>query len=392
MGKKVKFTGSKLLGQELRRLRGDRSLDQVAEMTRTGPLAERVGPVAAPTLSQIETGTSFPSVATLHSLATLYQTSVQRLLDVVVQERLVQETEPTPDDHDAVRGLFREAFEAGKWRQALGLAVRGEALASTPGERVSWRANRAICLQHFGLRHDAIQVLLDCTSDPEAPRDRLYQLYRALAEALASAGQVGPAAAIASRAVELAPSDLPPHWRWQLLSTRARLVLLDNTDRTEPDRAAVARALQDIETARELAPADQPQARLLLGVQQAIARKIMGDVEMAAGELSALLADAHQRGQALAEVAAGLALGRLHREFGDLEAAERVLTSAERVAVEEGFVEDAFEAYFELHLVSKAKGDNRFVYFLRRCRRYYPLVQVKAPHVLAYEKLMRAEA
>ena len=89
---------------------------------------------------------------------------------------------------------------------------------------------------------------------------------------------------------------------------------------------------------------------------------------------------------------AEIALGRLLREDGKNEEASRVLLAAEQTAMDEGYVDEAFEAYFELHLVSKAAGDGRDDYYLKRCRRYYPLVQAKTPQVLAYEKLARSQA
>ena len=111
MGKKSKFTGSKLLGAELRRLRGDRSLAQISALSRSEPLSERINPISAPALSQIETGVSFPSLDTLHSLATLYQTPMQQLLDFVVQERVLESTDfALPESHEEVKAAFREAF------------------------------------------------------------------------------------------------------------------------------------------------------------------------------------------------------------------------------------------------------------------------------------------
>jgi tetratricopeptide (TPR) repeat protein len=393
MGKKIKFTGSKLLGAELRRLRGDRSLAQVAALSRSEPLSQRINPVSAPALSQIETGVSFPSLDTLHSLATLYQTPMQQLLDFVVQERILDdESLELPDEHDAVKAAFRASFETGRWREAMALAVRGEELAETPSERVGWRANRAICLQQFGLRDDAVQMLLGCTSDPDAPEDRLYQLHRSLAEALASSGHLGAAAAIADRALALAPEDLPRHWRWQLLSTRARLVLMENETRSRPQEQEVREALDQVERSLTLVSPDQDQARLLLGVQAALARKLLGEIDRAADELEDVRAEAHVNSQPLVEAIAGIALGRLERERGQLDEAASLLLAAEQVAIDEGFVDEAFEAYFELHLVSKAAGDGRHVYYLKRCRRYYPLVQAKTPQVLAYEKLARSQA
>jgi transcriptional regulator with XRE-family HTH domain len=393
MGKKSKFTGSKLLGAELRRLRGDRSLAQISALSRSEPLTERINPVSAPALSQIETGVSFPSLDTLHSLATLYQTPMQQLLDFVVQERVLESQDfELPADYEAVKTEFRTAFEGGRWRQAMALAVRGEELGETASERVGWRANRAICLQQFGLRDDAVQMLLGCTSDPDAPEDRLYQLHRSLAEALASSGHLSAAAAIAGRALELAPDDLPRHWRWQLLSTHARLVLMENEARETPDAAGVAKALDQVERALTLVPPEQEQARLLLGVQVAIAQKLSGARERAVTDLEMICSEARAGSQPLARVHAQLALGRLAREDGDLEEAARVLLSAEQEAMDEAYVDEAFEAYFELHLVSKLAEDGKHEYYLKRCRRYYPLVQAKTPQVLAYEKIARSQA
>lgn len=393
MGKKSKFTGSKLLGAELRKLRGDRSLAQISALSRSEPLSERINPISAPALSQIETGVSFPSLDTLHSLATLYQTPMQQLLDFVVQERVLESTDyRIPESHDEVKAAFRTAFEGGRWREAMAMAVRGEELAETPSERVGWRANRAICLQQFGLRDDAVQMLLACTSDPDAPEDRLYQLHRSLAEALASSGHLSAAAAIAGRALDLAPEDLPRHWRWQLLSTHARLVLMENESREQVDETGVTQALDQIERALTLVPSEQEQARLLLGIQAAIARKLLGARAEANADLDAIRSEARADGQPLASVHAELALGRLAREDERLEEAARVLLEAEQEAMDQGYVDEAFEAYYELHLVSRQAGDGKHEYYLKRCRRYYPLVQAKTPQVLAYEKLARSQA
>ena len=91
-------------------------------------------------------------------------------------------------------------------------------------------------------------------------------------------------------------------------------------------------------------------------------------------------------------VVAELALGRLAREDGRLEESARILLDAEQEAMDQGYVDEAFEAYYELHLVSKEAGDGKHEYYLKRCRRYYPLVQAKTPQVLAYEKLVRSQA
>jgi hypothetical protein len=209
---------------------------------------------------------------------------------------------------------------------------------------------------------------------------------------MASSGHLGAAAAIAQRALDMAPADLPAGWRWQLLSTRARLVLLENEARPSPDAESVQEALRQIERAQKLVGEDQEQARLILGVHAAIARKLMGNTSVAARTLEDVRDQAKVAKQPLAEALAGLALARLLREQDALDGAERVLLALEDIVAEGGYVDEAFELYFELHLISRCRGDGKHQYYLRRCRRFYPLVQAKTPQVLAYEKIARSMA
>src|SRR5512137_2528213 len=88
--KKTPKTGSLLLGAELKRLRGGRSLEDIAELSRTPPISHHVGPIAAPTLCQLETGTSMPTMQTLYTLSHVYRVSMNRLMGYVTEDRLAQ--------------------------------------------------------------------------------------------------------------------------------------------------------------------------------------------------------------------------------------------------------------------------------------------------------------
>ena len=90
MGKVVKYTGSKLLGEELRRLRGARGLEDIVEMSKQSPLTSRIHFVSAPSLSQIERGITMPSTEVLYTLSVLYNVSPTRLLHHIVEERLAK--------------------------------------------------------------------------------------------------------------------------------------------------------------------------------------------------------------------------------------------------------------------------------------------------------------
>ena len=58
-------SGSRLLGEFLRRLRGSRSLQSIEDLSKAPPLEGRIRPVDISTLSKIETGKQLPSLVTL---------------------------------------------------------------------------------------------------------------------------------------------------------------------------------------------------------------------------------------------------------------------------------------------------------------------------------------
>src|SRR5688500_7418398 len=80
-------SGSRLLGEFVRKLRGSRSLQAIEDLSKSPPLAGRTRPADVSTLSKIETGKQFPSLTTLLSLEQIYEVPIQRFLDHVKLER-----------------------------------------------------------------------------------------------------------------------------------------------------------------------------------------------------------------------------------------------------------------------------------------------------------------
>ena len=129
MGKVVRYTGSKLLGEELRRLRGSRSLHDIVRLSQEGPLTSRVQLVSAPSLSQIENGITMPGPEVLYSLSVIYSVSPTRLLHLIVEDKLTREPVELPETREETWQRLGQAFETGDWYQALTLAIHGAGLA-----------------------------------------------------------------------------------------------------------------------------------------------------------------------------------------------------------------------------------------------------------------------
>src|SRR5690242_15547198 len=76
MGSKLeRSSGSSLLGAELRRLRGARTLHEIAELTRSPALAGRILPLTAAGIGQLEANQATPTVEALHALSIVYKAS-----------------------------------------------------------------------------------------------------------------------------------------------------------------------------------------------------------------------------------------------------------------------------------------------------------------------------
>ena len=118
MAVRRRLTGSKLLGEELRRLRGGRSLEEISRLSRTPPHGDRVEPIAYSTLSMIERGVTMPSAQSLLTLAVLYHLPVQRLLDLVALERYHARKPAAESDPARLEAQIHDDLRSGRYSAA----------------------------------------------------------------------------------------------------------------------------------------------------------------------------------------------------------------------------------------------------------------------------------
>lgn len=387
MGKVVKFTGSKLLGAELRRLRGGRSLKQISELSKSPPLRERITPVAAPTLSQIENGISFPSLETIHSLAHLYKRPVQQLLDLVVQDRLVAK-HPVDGEAEATLELFSQHGREGNWHAALAVACVAER-AADGATALKWRANRAQVLYHLGLVDDAIALLQACLDHPALPEAQAFRLHQLLASFMTCIGLHRSAALHQQAAMSGAPEDISDSARRHLLRGSAYSVLRANQERKVVDEREVRRALQDLDRALTLAPDDEPEFGQLIHVQRAVALALLGNAEVATRDLDDLVESARAKDQQQVLLEALDALGLIRLRQRRRKQAVRLFEESARIAADLGVWEVAFDRSFDIHELLKESDPKRAAVFLRRCERFYPLLAGRTPNLIRFEAVER---
>lgn len=384
MGKVVKFTGSRLLGAELARLRGDRSMDQIAAISRSRPFAERCRSVSAPSLCQIESGQTLPNLDTLYTLSCIYHVPMQHLLDLLVEERLASRA-LLPEGLDATRERSVGAYASGEWHDAIALALHGERVASTEEERVRWRAYRATCMARVGMQREALFLLLDCAHSPHAPRERLSHVHALLAETLATCGYLAPAADSARLALVHLAADAPAVERMTLLATRAGLLVSCHEAGLERSDAVLVEALDLLDRARPLAAGGDPRQRLTLDVLAAVAHGRLGRATAALASLAVVRAEAAKLRHVSLEVLAMSQQGEMLKLQGRRDEARARYEEAERLAIDAALHEQVFECAFELMTMAHGRDDAAHARHRRRCQRYFPLVHARTPRVLAFE-------
>ena len=69
MPNRVRDAGSRLLGADLRRRRGHRSLRDIERLSKSPPFADRVKPLSVTALNSIENGRQLPTIPTLQTLS-----------------------------------------------------------------------------------------------------------------------------------------------------------------------------------------------------------------------------------------------------------------------------------------------------------------------------------
>lgn len=384
-------TGSRLLGAELRRLRGARTLQEIAELSRSPALTGRVLPLNPSALSQYEAGQASPSVEALHALSLLYRVSPQRFYDLIASEREGRILR-LPETSDETLVAYNSALRESQWTEAVTLALQGETLAATATDRVVWRARRGSCLAYTGRNDEAILVLTECLNSPHLGQHRRFQVLRNLADVHAIAGYMHSAVDCARQALLLCPSDVSDSTRAAVIAGLVSALLAKQNVSEDPDEADVSEALRLIAEARMLRLDADPHWDLFLDLNRALAVQFQGDRMGAARELASVARRAAAAREDRLRMIALLNLGMLRHQQGRLEQAERHLLRALTGALQLGQVNETFEIYVELMLIAREMGSPQERHYFERCQHYYPLVKARTPNMVRFEELEREVA
>lgn len=161
-------SGSKLLGEFLRKLRGSRSLQVIEDLSKSPPLLGRIRPVDVSTLSKIETGKQFPSLTTLLSLEQIYEVPIQRFLDHVKLEKY-WELRPSAEDYEQAMAEGRRIHQEGDFPKAYAAFLLAESLAPDHDRRAAATNNKASTLWKMGMLQEAINEYSNLLADVALP-------------------------------------------------------------------------------------------------------------------------------------------------------------------------------------------------------------------------------
>jgi hypothetical protein len=387
--KKTPKTGSALLGHELRRLRAGRTLREIADLTHEPPLAGRVGTLSEASLSEIESGKSMPTLASLHALSVIYKTPMSQLMAYVTEERVAASVATQSGGF----AEFERLIGSGDWLAALSVAACEERLASTKASRIAWRANRASCLSQLGLRAEALALLTECcerSGDIEARRRCL--LFLNLANAHAGAGNLWAANQAAREASALAASEaVTPAERADLSFLRAELLIARHQFGLSTDAAEIREAQRLLDDAQAHGSAGLAR-HLNIRIERAAAFVCQGNLLLADRDAADAWSDAIRQSRPTQAARALLVLSSVAELKGHRDSCIEHLEKA-RVAAETTDEPDLkFEVNFRLFRILREQRPGQATRFLKACDALFPLLSTRSPLVDDYEQVNRARS
>lgn len=387
MGKVVKFTGSRLLGEELRRLRAGRTLDDVVELGKTKLVPSGFRYVGKGTLSDIENGKVLPNLESVFALSVLYQVPASRFLHFLLEENVVEGI-AAPETEEELLAAFTDAVKFRRWSEALALAVHGVKRNPTGWSQIRWRLNRATAMEQLGMRQDAIIEATGCLDEPAVPALERYKIHNELARMHSDAGHLSLARLHIEEAVRLLPETTSADIQVRILQNRARIALTRYELGLERSNEALDSAFAWIREARLLAaPLGDESAKLALDLYAAVGARLAGDGRRARKQLLSTLASAQRIGIPHREAEALVQLAIIDAD--DAERARKLLVRAAEICVNHGLMDGAFHAY--LQLTEVAESQEQRLYFFKKCQRLYPHVASNLPSVRAFERLRAKE-
>ena len=391
--KKTAKTGSLLLGQELRRLRGGRSLREICELTRTPPLSEHVSSLSEAGLCEIESGKSMPTLQTLQTLAMIYRTSVTELLSYTTMERVLSTagTQPPARNDEDVESHFQALLADCRWHEALAVAIRGEARAEHERQLVAWRSNRAACLSQIGMHAEALNLLTACCESPVLSASQRIAMLHNLCASHLNAGNIRAASRIARETLELAESECSaPDVVAALQRLRGNLLVSAHRAGLESDERQVRLALRLLESARTAWPVDDQAGLADLQLLIAEAWSCLGNDLVAARDAEQVAAAAKRLGSSFLASRASLLLAWIDEKKARFTEAISRLDDALHHAQACHDPELELEARFRLFMLQRDARPGMATKHLRQCEALLPLITAETSWVKRYDEYVRS--
>lgn len=390
--KKNLRTGSVLLGRELRRLRGNRTLSDICKLTTSPGLTGRVAPIAMATLSELESGKALPQLSTLHALSVVYKVSMSQLMAYVTEEKLAgqQAVEIGSTDRSDLASLFAEKLHAAKWEEALQVSLTGERTARTEAARIAWRSNRASCLMRLGMGREALDLLTECCESSVPDAEQRFYLFKSLAYCHADSGDVSLAEIMAREARNLADAAaLDRSATVQLDFLRAQVALLridaghDMSERTLREHLRLIEGLLECWDAADACNVHrlrQFKCRLLLA---------LGNALVAGRDAELALAAARALGNPDVLATALETLAIIRADQRDRDAALSLLEEARKCCEVNGVTDRHFDINFRIFLLLKEVRPGVATAAYRRCEELFPLLPSRTALARQFESISR---
>ena len=349
-------SGSRMLGEFLRRLRGSRSLQAIEDLSKSPPLLGRIRPVDVSTLSKIETGKQFPSLTTLLSLEQLYEVPIQRFLDHVKLEKY-WELRPSAGDYEQAMEEGRRSHQAGDFPKAYAAFLLAESLAADHDARAAASQNKASTLWKMGMLQEAINEYAALLGDPALPVQTQVKALTNLAGVYQTRSNLFLARMHAQEGLRMA--DTLGLVRSQAFLHRVLGTISDDFHHHSEDgqerhlREALRHYEKSLSLFEELAlPAEAAVNRVNIG--SVYCR--MGNFIVGLKTLKDGLAECEKHGNRRTVAVALKDLGRAYFFARNFQKAKDYLFDCERIADRNGYVDLLFICYYYLREIELANG------------------------------------
>ncbi|MEM7244497.1 MAG: tetratricopeptide repeat protein [Acidobacteriota bacterium] len=366
--------GSRLLGELLVQLRGERSREELAAVSVKPPWAARIRKLSVDDLESLEEGRRLPDLHELWALEALYEVPLQRFLERV---KLDEHAELTPDTED-----FTEALEAGYQAVEVGDYPRAEAcfrsaeeLATDAESRATATNNKAGALWKMGMLFEAGQEYSELLAIINLPPGLQVKCLRNLAEVLLARGHLPSARLHAEAALDIAQQLEMHRSIGHVHETLANVLDAHHGLLEHPDDSYLHAALEHHEQALGIFEqlgytADAALTRVNLGsIYCRLGNVIVGLKNLREG-LAGCEADGNDRDVALAMKE----LGRAYFLTRNYQKAKDYLYDCEKVAERRGYHDQVFNCNYYLWEIELAQG-GRGHHELRRLKRLRPFLE-----------------